>query len=386
MGKRVLITGYGGFIGQHLSGYLHKAGHTVYGVVRKKQQTLSDEDVTILEGNILIETDMHDIVQTTSPDIIYHFAAQSRVGQSFTHPGSSLETNILGTAYLLEAIRKNRPDCRVIFASSAEVYGNIIQQSMGGISEWKTDDLSLSEDLNPSPTTSPYSISKICGEYLLTCYHKSYGLDSVIVRSFNIEGPGRGDTFVTSTICKQAAELSINLKKGYTIGNLAIFRDFTHVSDAVRAYSLIGQQGVSGRVYNLGSKQMTSLASFLLYATESSGFPVDEIVFGDGTFVSEPLHMVTSGQYDVTAITALDACLLSHPDLVSPEKGVIILRTRAGEIPVRIDPTRFRPAENPVMVADTRRIAELGYYPTFSVDQIAAEQVQYYLKQGVQKS
>ena len=214
----------------------------------------------------------------------------------------------------------------------------------------------------------------------MQCYGKTFGMDIITVRSFNIEGPGRGDNFATSIICQQAANLIKSGKKEYHIGNIAVFRDFTHIKDAVQAYCLLAVKGESGETYNLGSMKIVSLASFLLYATEAAGIHIEEIVFGNGKRINQPLN--TQRYRNISEITSLDICLLSNPTLVYPEYGPIILRTVThGDIIIHIEPDRFRPAENMIMVADNHKISDLGFQSTFSVRDIASEHVSQYVIQ-----
>ncbi|MGV8108462.1 GDP-mannose 4,6-dehydratase [Methanospirillum sp.] len=379
MKKRIIITGGGGFVGRNLSILLSNEGYEVFSIMRGYPSHINADGSYIIIGDILNLQFLQDTISQINPQIIFHFAAQSLVGLSFTNPIPTLETNIIGTAHVLEVVKMAAPRCRIVFSSSSEVYGSqkelIFSHGNDGLYHYY-----LKEEQTVFPSTSPYSISKVCGEYLIDCYSRSYFIDSVIVRSFNIEGSGRGDSFATSTICRQAAELKKNMEKGFHIGNLAVFRDFTHVQDAVRAYYLIATQGTTGSVYNLGSRKITSLASFLLYATEAAGFQVTEIEFGDKRIITHPLNIETL--QDSSKITRLDAFLLQEPSMVSPEYGDIILRTVNGEIIIHIDPERFRPAENMIMISNNQKLSDLGYSPSFSVYDIATEQVLYYVNKN----
>lgn len=377
--KRIIITGGNGFVGRNLSSFLIKEGHDVFSVERNPPDTKTKGGVRILKGDILDKEFLYESFSLMNPDIVFHFAAQSSVSLSFRNPTQSMETNIIGTSCVVETMRNTIPDCRLVFSSSAEVYGNLQNTSF----DFSTPDGNLHylmENEPIFPSTSPYSISKISGEYLMQCYGKTFGMDIITVRSFNIEGPGRGDNFATSIICQQAANLIKSGKKEYYIGNIAVFRDFTHVKDAVQAYYLLASKGESGETYNLGSMKITSLASFLLYATEAAGIHIEEIVFGNGKRINQPLN--TQQFRNISEITSLDICLLSNPTLVYPEHGPIILRTvRHGDIIIHIEPDRFRPAENMIMVADNHKIFDLGFQSTFSVRDIASEHVSQYVIQ-----
>ena len=377
MGKNVLITGVNGFLGRNLSSHLVQDGFSVFGIVRENSQIHPGNGVTYEVGDLLNSDSLGEIIRKTRPDIIFHFAALSRVGHSFANPAPFLEVNIIGTVNLLEAVRIHAPGCRIIFASSSEVYGHTVPLSPGG-EDRRIPVLIESQEI--FPVNSPYSISKICGEYLMECYAHSYDLDTVIVRSFNIEGVGRGDDFATAWICRQAASLRENPQAGFFIGNMAVFRDFTHIADAVRAYATVASKGSSGSRYNLGSMEVTSLASFLLYATESAGFRVQEVRFPSGESVPDPLREVSYEGTGHRVITALDSLLIRRMELVNPESGNIMVITDTADIPITVEKERFRPTENPVMIADTTRMTGLGYTPRFSAKQIADELVQFYKK------
>lgn len=381
MYKKVLVTGVGGFVGRNLSTFLSKEGSEVFGLARGTSKHPDESYIKVIRGDILDCDTLHTVIETIKPDVIFHLAALSRVGQSYHFPEKTLKTNIFGTLSLLEAMRTHTPRCRIVFASSAEVYGSPEVRDASGIMNGHFHPFNEENIINP--TTSPYSISKICGEYLMHCYAHAFGVDSVIVRSFNIEGPERGDDFATGIICKQVASLEDDFSPGITIGNLAIFRDFTHITDAVRAYDIVSRKGSSGKIYNIGSMKLSSLASFLLYALQARGITTRSIHFENDVCIPDPLVEVVPWNGSLGAMTVLDATLLRHPEYIHPDSD-ISLETNKGRIKVRIDKSRFRPAENPVMIADTRLITELGYTPEYSLEQLVHDQVQYYLKKGCQ--
>ena len=151
--------------------------------------------------------------------------------------------NIIAELNLFEAVRKQGlKDCRIQIACSSEEYGMVYPQ-----------ETPIRED-NPLRPLSPYGVSKVAQDLLGYQYNQSYGLHIVRTRTFNHEGPRRGEAFVLSNFAKQVAEIEKGTKPPVLeVGNLDAIRDFTDVRDVVRAYTLALQHGVAGEVYNIGS-------------------------------------------------------------------------------------------------------------------------------------
>lgn len=255
--KSCLITGCNGFVGSHLAEFLIAKGVTVYGTVHRGKETVtslcSDNGVrgkiTILECNMLDKEKVDEIVSHTRPDIVFHLAAQSRVGQSWQDPEGTFAVNIFGTLYLLEAIRKTCIDSVVIVVGTAAVYGG------------STDGTPIREDREFQPS-SPYAVSKACQDLLAEFYWRVYGMNAIRLRPFNITGPGMsGDA--CSDFAKGIAEIEKGQRLALGVGDLNSVRDITDISDAVAAMWLIAERGRSGEVYNLCSGQGYRIADLL---------------------------------------------------------------------------------------------------------------------------
>jgi len=241
---RVLITGITGFVGSHLAEYLLSRGVEVVGTARWRSRT---DNIDHLGDRIrLVECDLRDfasvkrVLASTSPDQIYHLAAQSFVQTSWRAPGETLTTNIIGQLHLLEGIRDLKADVPMQIAGSSEEYGLV------------TPDEVPIRETNALRPLSPYAVSKVGQDLLAYQYHQSYGMHLVRTRAFNHTGPRRGQVFATSNFASQIAEMEAGRAEPVLhVGNLEAQRDFTDVRDVVRGYVLALEKGEPGEVYNL---------------------------------------------------------------------------------------------------------------------------------------
>lgn len=256
--KRSLITGITGFAGSHMAELLLKKGHDVYGIIRWRSRS---EHVTHLHNRIkLIEADLldlkslQDVMISVKPDYIFHLAAQSFVPASWTSPAVTLETNVVGSCNLFEAVRSAQIDPIIQIACSSEEYG-LVKESEVPIKE-----------TNPLRPLSPYGVSKLAMDYLGYQYYQSYGLKIVRTRGFNHEGPRRGEVFVTSTFAKQIALIEAGKQEPIIyVGNLTAKRDYTDVRDMVRGYYLATTKGEAGEVYNICTGKVWVIQDVLDY-------------------------------------------------------------------------------------------------------------------------
>jgi GDP-4-dehydro-6-deoxy-D-mannose reductase len=252
---RVLITGIAGFAGSHLAEYLLKERYEVYGITRYRSKL--DNIEHILKEINLINADLRDslsiekaLVQSR-PDYIFHLAAQSYVPMSWNAPSDTIETNVVGTINLFEAVRKLDKEVKIQFAGSSEEYGLVL-----------ASECPITEE-QPLRPLSPYGVSKIAGDRISYQYVKSYGMKIVITRAFNHSGPRRGEVFVTSNFAKQIAEIENGSEPIIHVGNLDSLRDFTDVRDMVRAYLMAIKQCQHGVPYNICSGRAISIKSML---------------------------------------------------------------------------------------------------------------------------
>ena len=177
------------------------------------------------------------MIEEIRPDYISHLAAQSYPKTSFDIPIETLQTNIIGTANLLEAVRQtSKYDPVVHVCSSSEVYG----KTPTGVV--------LNEDTQMHGA-SPYSISKIGTDHLGKFYGEAYGLKTFMTRMGTHTGPRRSDVFFESTVAKQIALIEAGYQEPYVyVGNLSSTRTFQDARDAVRAYFLLLEASAEGRI------------------------------------------------------------------------------------------------------------------------------------------
>ena len=231
---RAFITGGNGFVGRHLRAHLEECGDEV---------TVFD-----LPGDITDEASLREALQRAEPDAIYHLAALAHVGSSWKSPQPVLHVNVVGTGVLLAAAHDVAPNARVLFVSSAEVYGVVT-----------SDDLPVTELTTPRPA-SPYAASKLAGEVLVGQAVRSMGQDIVIARPFNHVGPGQAPTFFVPAMAARIIDAETNGLATVRVGNLSSRRDFTDVRDVVRAYRLLIEHGLRGEVYNVASGRDVAMA------------------------------------------------------------------------------------------------------------------------------
>jgi GDP-4-dehydro-6-deoxy-D-mannose reductase len=246
--KNVLITGITGMAGSHLADYL-LSDHpdcAVYGTKRWRSQMNNvahlEKQVTLLDCDL---TDAHacfDLISKIKPAYIFHLAAQSFVPESWSSPQATMVNNTVMQLNIFEAVRRAGIDPKIQVALSSEEYGKVYP-----------NELPISEN-NPLRPLSPYAVSKVTQDMMAYQYHQSYGMKIVRTRTFNHEGPRRGEVFVTSNFAKQIAEIELGLRTPVIhVGNLSAKRDWTDVRDVVRAYWLALQHCNPGEDYVIAS-------------------------------------------------------------------------------------------------------------------------------------
>jgi UDP-glucose 4-epimerase len=238
--KKILVTGGAGFIGFHLCKKLSNLTDnlTIYDNLSSgKIKNVKDvPKAKFVKGDILNTTKLHSQVKA---DLIYHLAAQVVVPYSIENPLEDFEINAKGTLCVLEKARKD--DAKLVFASSAAVYGNPTQ-------------FPTPEDYGFHPF-SCYGLSKVIGEEYCEMYHSQYGLDITIMRFANVYG-SRCHGVIHDFLDKIAK----NPNKLEIIGTGLQSRDFVHVSDVVDALVTVGSdESANGKTYNIGFGKTTSI-------------------------------------------------------------------------------------------------------------------------------
>ena len=263
--SKTLITGISGMVGSHLADYLLE--HTdwdVYGMCRWRSpldnvKHLLDrvnrrDRVFFVYGDLRDYISIQNVVEQAKPDYVFHLAAQSYPMTSFTSPLDTYDTNIEGTARLLEALRRFPGIDPVIHVcSSSEVYGRVSKEK-----------LPIGEECAFRPA-SPYAISKVGTDLVGRFHAEAYGQKVMTTRMFTHTGPRRGDVFAESTFAKQIAMAEKNLiPPVIKVGNLESLRTWSDVRDAVRAYHmLVTVKPVPGEYYNIGGAHSCTIGNML---------------------------------------------------------------------------------------------------------------------------
>lgn len=284
---KALIVGITGMVGSHLADFLiEKTDWEIYGVCRWRSpldnvshllERVNRRDRVYFEyADINDEVSLINVVNKIKPDYVFHLAAQSYPMTSFTAPIDTLNTNILGTCRLLEALhmamqsdREYRPVIHI--CASSEVFGKIPAE--------KKPETGIHEEC-PFHPASPYAISKVGTDLLGRYYAEAYHMTVMTTRMFTHTGPRRGDVFHESTFAKQIAMIEAGLiAPEVHVGNLKSLRTYADVRDAVRAYyMLVTRNPVAGEYYNIGGSYTCevgdTLKTLISYSTKKDDIKV----------------------------------------------------------------------------------------------------------------
>lgn len=227
---RLLVTGSRGFVGKH--------------VLAQAAGSFADwELVPAPPGwNIRDASSVSELIAKVAPDAVLHLAAQSFVPRSFQDPAETFDINLGGTLRLLEALRANGFRGRMLYVSSADIYGTV-----------PDGDLPVDELRWPEPR-SPYGVSKFAAEQLCLQWHRTEGTDVVIARPFNHIGPGQDPRFVVPSFARQVVAIQAGRQAAVIeVGDIDTTRDFSDVRDVVAAYAALLAKGRAGGTYVIGS-------------------------------------------------------------------------------------------------------------------------------------
>ena len=248
MGK-VLVTGAGGFIGSHLTEALVRQGEDVRAFVRYNSRN---------EGGLLedLPNEIRQRIETVSGDLkdpdgvrkavrgcskVFHLGALIAIPYSYVHPFDFIQTNVVGTAHVLNACLENPALERIIHTSTSEVYGTAQRIPI--------------DEKHPLQAQSPYSASKIGADKLAESYHLSFGLPVCVIRPFNTFGPRQSLRAIIPPIVSQALK-----GEKISLGNLKPRRDFLFVRDTVRGFIEMGKcDEAVGKVVNIGTGRDISI-------------------------------------------------------------------------------------------------------------------------------
>ena len=268
----IVVTGAAGYIGGEISLLLRDAGHAVVGIDRRPCPThLADTFDRFVQADFDSD-EAYRVLINIQPSAVIHCAGTSLVGPSMTYPGDYWRNNVLKTMNLLDILHSALPRTRVIFSSSAAVYGNPV--------------MTPCQEIDPKEPFSPYGQSKLAVEWMLESYHRAHGLDYVVFRYFNACGAdsrGRhgqepGATHIIARVLesvRDGTEFTLNGVE-YATPDGTCVRDYVHVEDIARAHvAALDTKLVPAGVYNLGSAAGHSNRQVISAATEITGRTVD---------------------------------------------------------------------------------------------------------------
>lgn len=247
--KKILITGFSGFVSRHLLAYMQENDNDmeVCGIDINPPafdlSVFSDIKVTYHTVNLLEIDAVKELLTMFRPDYIIHLASFSSVAYSWKHPIECFQNNTNIFLNIITVVQELHLKCRVLSVGSSEEYGNVSEA-----------DMPLCEDSNLQPC-SPYAVARVAQEMMSRVYADSYGVDIVMTRSFNHIGPWQDTRFVVPGFISRILEIKNAGKTHGTIatGDLTIIRDFVDVRDVVKAYYNLLLHGKSGELYNVCS-------------------------------------------------------------------------------------------------------------------------------------
>ena len=335
--KKAIITGISGQDGYFLTKLLMEKGYEVHGIVRRNSQmdkgnivhlTPEEQSRLIIHwGDITDHTFIDHTVETVKPDELYHLAAQSFVGFSFTNPKFTYDVNISGTLNIANGVKEYSPSTRVYFAATSELYG-------------KARTTPQNEE-TPFYPRSPYGVSKLAGFWTMKNYRESYNLFFTNGILFNHESEMRGAEFVTRKITIGVSRIKYGLQEVLNMGNIDARRDWGYAKDYVYGMWLMLQQEKPD--------------DFVLATGENHS--VREFIEEAFRFIGTEIVWEGSGEN---------------------EKGY---DKHSGKLRISIDPGLYRPAEVDQLLGDaTKARTKLGWKPEVTFKQLVQIMMEHDLK------
>lgn len=267
-GRRVLVTGAGGFIGSHLVERLVAAGAQVRAMVRYNGRSdvgmLDDVPREVREAVEVVHSDLTDPFavrrHVAGCDTVFHLGALIAIPYSYTAPASYVAANVSGTLNVLEAVR-DLGVARMVHTSTSETYGTARYTPI--------------DEGHPLQPQSPYSASKIGADCLAESFHRSFGTPVAIIRPFNTYGPRQSARAVIPTIAAQV----VAGRSKIVLGDLRPVRDLTYVTDTAAGFLAVASSDTClGQVTNVGNGKGITIGDLARLVAETAGRPHVQVV------------------------------------------------------------------------------------------------------------
>lgn len=248
---KILITGSSGFVGQHLINYALKKQKKIYGTYLHNKPA-ARQGVVYARCDCSQFQPLLSLIKKVRPTHIFHLVGQSSASQSWQCPMETLQSNLFSSVHLVEACRQLGLRPKILFSSSAHVYGELFSKKHR-----------VSETDTPQPM-DPYASSKLQAESVFLQYWKQFKIPCVITRAAAHIGSGQKPSFSISNFSMQISEIEKRKQPPVIwVGDTSAERGFVAIEDMVEAYWLAIQKGIPGEIYNIGAQRTKPMRDWI---------------------------------------------------------------------------------------------------------------------------
>lgn len=246
--KTIVVFGAGGFVGGEFSNRVLSDNN--YHLIRVLHSGVEDEKKNTYVADLCDMDSVERILRKYIPDAVINLAGINSIAIAKESPGQVINTNVIGSANVLEAVRKSCPKAKVLLIGSSEIYADSTNL--------------LSEADSRIGPRNVYGYTKLWQEQLSNIYVKRYSMNIIATRSFNHTGVSQKENAMISSFCRQAAQIVSGKRDPViNVGNLDIDRDISDVRDVVNAYIKLLEEDVPRGIYNVCSGEKTRLRHLL---------------------------------------------------------------------------------------------------------------------------